>query len=563
MNITKKLFTKFTQVAYKSREVQEVLERHLATIPYGWELLANSADNADTAAHNYRALAFVNKATKQVIFASAGTDPKSLDDINDDILLMRHQAFTKIYSIKEFIPLVLSKIENPEEYTFSSAGHSLGGAVSDITAYVLKTMRLNVIESITFDNPGAKPVIEDAVKKGIIAKLAAKEEGEISFVSNLVRPNLINTTNTQMGEIQLVILPKDIQVEVAEEKAAVVSYSNFLSYLSGKVGSALWDTVAGLNPFGNSIIDLVSNAMAINSAYQHMYDPKYIATAILKLSKFAPIYEETTKFLVSAINRLNHIYDNAKAVIEGHETIAEVAKLAGIIASIYMSGGTLAPSLIPEVIEATNSLVSLGQKAISLYGETTTLYEESIRVVKYAPRLTEHKLDNFVAAFNTGEDNTLEVLSGYNKSDKGLKVKVGKTLFAKFKSALSSKKDAPHHSEEHVENENKDTGFFSNFKKLVSKKLDDVKRFFKGDQHDEIEVSCSEDGMTETVKVPSNLAQEVIHHKENTKPTFSELLNNVDLSPDDIFAQANDHVLALTGENGLDLLDAQEAAAAA
>lgn len=210
-----KFIYKAIRLAYKvgySTYGERLKETEKAIECTGWKILCNSADYKDTNKYGYKAVAFINEETKEIHVATAGTDPKNVNDLKDDIHgVYMHGNISKIKPMKAFIDKVVNKI-NVEGYKYSTSGHSLGAVVSDLTAAEIASRNLKLIESTTFDNPGSYPALDYATKNKFFSNKAKEKIYSLSKYCKVINavPNLINETNNQFAAIQpKLALPKN------------------------------------------------------------------------------------------------------------------------------------------------------------------------------------------------------------------------------------------------------------------------------------------------------------------------------------------------------------------
>jgi hypothetical protein len=166
-----------------------------------WEILCTSQKDDGSLEHAYKAIAFINRSTKNIHIATAGTDFHNMYDLFDDVALVNAAINTELWSKKlskqnamlKFIDKILN-IAAVKDYKFSTSGHSLGSAISDLTAAQLIFRGLDFTESITFENPGSKNWIKQYFddKKVDLEYLASK------CITYNARPNLINTSANQV-----------------------------------------------------------------------------------------------------------------------------------------------------------------------------------------------------------------------------------------------------------------------------------------------------------------------------------------------------------------------------
>ncbi|AAU03641.1 hypothetical protein [Rickettsia typhi] len=228
-------------LAYKTDDISKYLAAALMTdgnnlVGTGFEILAASCDSLNTTQYGYKAVAFINKDTKNIHIASAGTKP-DINDIWDDALITCHYAPNKLKTAQKFVDKIIAKIggiEKATEYTFDTSGHSLGAIVADLTGVELHSRNLNFNKSVTFDSPGSQEVIKYAINQDLFTGKVITPIEELAKHSEVynAKPNIINTTNQHAGQINLV-LPK-INNENSESSKAV-GWGEYLYNIAGSV----------------------------------------------------------------------------------------------------------------------------------------------------------------------------------------------------------------------------------------------------------------------------------------------------------------------------------------
>lgn len=203
------------RLAYKvgySSYGERLKETEKAIKGTGWKILCNSADYQDTHKYGYKAVAFINEQTREVHVATAGTDPKSVSDLVDDVRgVYGHGYISKIKPMKAFIDKVVNKVD-VKGYKYTTSGHSLGAVVSDLTAAEITSRNLNLIESTTFENPGSHPALDYATKNKFFPNEAREKIYSLAKYCKVINavPNLINETNDQLAASQpKLALPKN------------------------------------------------------------------------------------------------------------------------------------------------------------------------------------------------------------------------------------------------------------------------------------------------------------------------------------------------------------------
>ncbi|MCC8419275.1 MAG: hypothetical protein LN590_07170 [Rickettsia endosymbiont of Glossina mortisans submortisans] len=175
----------------------------------GWDVLATTADDENTNQYGYKAVAFINRTTKEIHISTAGTIPKEKYDLIDDGLITF--GYTPNKPVKEFVTKVLEQAGGKAEvidYTFSTSGHSLGAILSDLTAVEIHSRGLKFEKSVTFDNPGSKKVVENAITNKFFTGEVTTPIQELAKHCEIynVKHNFINTTNPHLAtDIKLVV----------------------------------------------------------------------------------------------------------------------------------------------------------------------------------------------------------------------------------------------------------------------------------------------------------------------------------------------------------------------
>lgn len=229
--------TIFTSIAYSVYNDKN-FDAKMNKLPQGWELLERSNTDDTTSYFSYKSCAFINRDTKQLLLAHAGTNPKHGKDLIDDAYIAMHSIPKKMSSVKSFIGKIEQNVNDIKDYEIESVGHSLGAVLSDLCAVELKSKNLNVTKSTTFENPGSKEIIENAIKTNAFSSgVSVNQVKEIDFNVHNIKPNFINNANSQLGAVNLVVTDKQPDTETHDQKT--LGQSNFFSYLTSKVGNAV------------------------------------------------------------------------------------------------------------------------------------------------------------------------------------------------------------------------------------------------------------------------------------------------------------------------------------
>ena len=183
-----------TNLAYKvnkkdfSGQIEVFIENNK-----GWQVITDSTKSPDTNKCHYKAVALINPESKEVCIATAGTKMTDAWDLYDDASLAMGYLPSKIKPMAKFIDNVLKELPgDPTEYTFSTAGHSLGAVMTHLTACEIASRGLKVSECVSFDTPGSKHVVQKAIKEKVFTGSQEIDLDKIDIVEFNAKPNLIN-----------------------------------------------------------------------------------------------------------------------------------------------------------------------------------------------------------------------------------------------------------------------------------------------------------------------------------------------------------------------------------
>jgi hypothetical protein len=204
--INQKLYGVFVDISYSAAEKEKQkskIDNHYSKsekLLKNWEKIEVEAPNKND--YHYKAEAFINQETKQIVIANAGTKPKDYHDLIDDAKLATGFLPSKITSMVSFINGLENIVGDLNNYEFHTTGHSLGAVLSDLCSVELGSRGLNVKKSLTYDSPGSKNAVEKYIKDNQYGKEIINN---IDFEVHNVKPNFINTNKDQLGKVHLVV----------------------------------------------------------------------------------------------------------------------------------------------------------------------------------------------------------------------------------------------------------------------------------------------------------------------------------------------------------------------
>jgi hypothetical protein len=228
---SQKLMAQFVGAAYSSQDKAKFQDK-VDNLPKEWELLCKSKGSF-FADYQYKAAAFVNTESKEIVIANAGTKPSNLWDLIDDLGLAFGYVPSKMSSIKSFLDVVEKSLESKDgdigKYKISTAGHSLGSVLSDLAIVEAQSRGHEVVSSTTFENPGSSPIVKSAKTSGWFSSNDNIDASKITFDVIDARPNPINTTNLNMSsaDLNMVILEPSKQKDESDN-----GFFSFLNPLS-------------------------------------------------------------------------------------------------------------------------------------------------------------------------------------------------------------------------------------------------------------------------------------------------------------------------------------------
>ncbi|MEM7055521.1 MAG: tetratricopeptide repeat protein [Bacteroidota bacterium] len=151
--------------------------------------------------YGYRGIIYLNARKKQLVLAHRGTELNNMSAIKTDA---RSIAQNVIGGQERLVPRLLDQaitIAHQEKCTLAVTGHSLGGWLAQITAFIAKSQYPEAhVKAITFDAPGSKPMLEQ-----INARINPISLEQLDITNYLSAPNLINACNPHIGTVYRVV----------------------------------------------------------------------------------------------------------------------------------------------------------------------------------------------------------------------------------------------------------------------------------------------------------------------------------------------------------------------
>ena len=226
----------FTSVAYEKSSSNEVVVDINSSLPEGMELILYTDKLNDTKKNEYRCAVFADHSNKKITCAIAGTRPgfdaKGFHDLKDDAFLAFGRSPSKRSQAQILNEMIIDSIgiENIKDYEMHYTGHSLGACMADIAAADMdiqlqkQQQQCKKISCITFDNPGAKSIVDGLYKK---ADLSPRQD--IEHTTFNAQDNFINTLDEQVGQRYKIVREKDMQEQS--------TLSLFFAHIANVLGS--------------------------------------------------------------------------------------------------------------------------------------------------------------------------------------------------------------------------------------------------------------------------------------------------------------------------------------
>ena len=184
--------------------------------------------------YGYRGVIYLNAKKKQLVLAHRGTDLNNMSAIKTDA---RSIAQNVIGGQERIIPLLLAEaitIAQQEKCSLAITGHSLGGWLAQITAFIAKAQYPeHHVKAITFDAPGAKPMLEQ-----INARINPIPLDQLDITNYLSSPNLINAANPHLIGTTYRVVFKKFGRAAHHYTAKSHAMTNFLQAFDPTTGKA-------------------------------------------------------------------------------------------------------------------------------------------------------------------------------------------------------------------------------------------------------------------------------------------------------------------------------------
>jgi hypothetical protein len=172
-------------------------------LPKGWKVLIESENLVDNLS-GFSAVAFINENTKQIIIANKGAafDFNDLKGIYQDIHLWvdiynKNIPMQFTNGVIPFIKALQANLLNGGSgYVYINIGHSSGSILSDLSTLYLKKMGYDSC-SITYENPGSKPILEHYAK-ALGLSVQKLKDGYIAINAEVT---LLNTMHDHHGTV--------------------------------------------------------------------------------------------------------------------------------------------------------------------------------------------------------------------------------------------------------------------------------------------------------------------------------------------------------------------------
>ena len=203
-----KVHVHYSVAAYQTNDEESLKEILLD----GWELVKNNKiSNPYQVKKGYFGVAYVNEQQKHVIIAHRGTEVgmpvvgKGLRDLMVDLdTATRHMNVQEPAAWIDFAKNII--MDKGPNYTYSFAGHSLGGWLAQVCLLkyqdeFVKQKGSKYIDgfAVTLDEPGAKEVLE--ALQPVVATTHKIDVEKLDITNYVAHPNIVNTLLTHVGSV--------------------------------------------------------------------------------------------------------------------------------------------------------------------------------------------------------------------------------------------------------------------------------------------------------------------------------------------------------------------------
>ncbi|MEA0970714.1 hypothetical protein Megvenef_00682 [Candidatus Megaera venefica] len=179
-------------------------------IPKNYELIMATAHMLGDLSSSYQALVLINYKEKEIIIANSGSRYAPIKHMLLDLFgALRFALGFTPYNVQEVIKVNEMLLDSlgplAENYTFHYTGHSIGGVIAQCGAVHMKkslkerdqAKAISQVTAITFENPGAKALIE---------KLDVDNDISTNgFITINNRPNVINSWGSQCSQVFTIV----------------------------------------------------------------------------------------------------------------------------------------------------------------------------------------------------------------------------------------------------------------------------------------------------------------------------------------------------------------------
>ncbi|MEO1219461.1 MAG: tetratricopeptide repeat protein [Bacteroidota bacterium] len=186
--------------------------RTLGIIPFKWLTWGPP--------YGYNGVIYKNIRKNHFVLANRGTEPRDFNDLRTDLFSVALSGFlggsgherAMRWATEELVKAatgedeteVSGKVTDPQEaayLTLTTTGHSLGGWLAQLATLAIQkereygsTTHKAHLKAITFDTPGARPMLEK-----LNCNIEPYDLDQLDITNYLSMPNLVNTCNRHVG----------------------------------------------------------------------------------------------------------------------------------------------------------------------------------------------------------------------------------------------------------------------------------------------------------------------------------------------------------------------------